>query len=390
MFKLIKNGKVYGPELLGKVDILISGNKIIKIDEKIDFDDPIFDVEVINAEGKIVVPGFIDQHVHIIGGGGEAGFHSRTPEVMLSNIVGFGITTLVGLLGTDGTTRHLESLLAKARALETEGVTTYIFIGSYELPTRTMTGSVRKDIVLIDKVIGAKIAISDHRSSQPTKQELIKLVEDIRVGGMLSGGFGIVVLHLGDAKEGLDKIIEVVDEIEIPIRHFLPTHVNRNRKIFEQSIQFAKMGGVIDITSGINSGNLRADTIKPSKAVMECIENKVPVENITMSSDGNGSLLKYNPDRSVKELVAASLNSLHSEFRDMVIEEGIELSEALKVITSNVAKLLSIYPLKGSIGIKSDADIVIMDENLDIDMVLAKGKKMMENGEVIVKGTFER
>lgn len=389
MFKLIKNGKVYDPECRGKMDVLIAGNKIVKIDEKINIDESNFDVEIIDAAGKIVTPGFIDQHVHIIGGGGEMGYASRTPEVMLSTVVEAGTTTLVGLLGTDGTTRHLETLLAKARSLEMQGLTTYICTGSYELPTKTMTGSIRSDLVLIDKVIGTKIAISDHRASQPTKQELMRLVEDTRVGGMLSGGFGIVVLHMGDGKEGLNKIIEIVEEIEIPAKHFLPSHVNRNKNVFEQAMKFAKMGGVIDITSGLNPDNLRADTLKPSKAVKECIENNVPIENITMSSDGNGSSLKYNPDGTVKGLAASSLNSLHHEFRDMVMEDGIELSEALKVITSNVAKLLSVYPTKGSITLGSDADIVLMDENLNLDMVLAKGKKMMQDGKAIVKDTFE-
>lgn len=389
MFKLIKNGKVYNPEYMGKMDILIVGSKILKIEKQIDLDRSTFDVEVIDAEEKILVPGFIDQHVHINGAGGETGFHSRTPEVMLSTVINAGVTTVVGLCGTDGTTRNLESLLAKARGLEIEGITTYIYTGSYEIPTKTITGSIRRDIVLIDKVIGTKIALSDHRSSQPTKQELIRIAKDTRVGGMLSGGFGVVHLHMGDGEDGLSKIVEAVKEAEIPIRHFIPSHVNRNRKIFNQAMEFGRMGGVLDITSGLNSENLRADTVKPSKAVKECIENGVPIENITMSSDGNGSVAKYNDDGTVERLAAASLDTLHHEFRDMIIEEGIDISDALKVITSNVAKALSIYPVKGSIRDGSDADIIIINENLYIDMVLAKGRKMMENGEVVVKGTFE-
>lgn len=390
MLKLIKNGRVYCPEHMGKADLLIVGDKIGKIEENIDPSGCLLEVEVIDAQGKNVVPGFIDQHVHMIGGGGEAGFASRTPEVMLSSIIRAGITTLVGLLGTDGTTRQVQSLLAKARGLEIEGVTTYIYTGAYEIPTRTITGNVRWDIILIDKIIGVgEIAISDHRSAQPTKQELKRLAAEARVGGILSGKKGLVHLHVGRGKGGLNMVFEIVEESDIPISQFVPTHINGSRALLDQGIRFAMAGGVIDITSGASPMRGDRDSIKPSKAIMECLERGVPLGRITMSSDGNGSIPLYDEEGNIMGLTVASLESLHAEFRDLVVEEGLDMSEALQIITSNVAKVLGLYPLKGRINVGSHADIVILDEGLNIDTVIARGRKMMEGGKVTVKGTFE-
>ncbi|HEY8804622.1 MAG TPA: amidohydrolase family protein, partial [Clostridium sp.] len=198
MITIIKNGEVYAPEYIGKKDIIIAGGKIEAIVENTTVPQNFAPVKVINADGKLVFPGFIDAHVHIIGGGGEGGFKTRTPEIYLSDIVVGGITTVVGCLGTDGVCRDLKTLLAKSRALEEEGISTYIYSGSYAIPVSTITNSCKSDIMLIDKVIGiGEVAISDHRSSQPTYEEFIKVVADARVGGLLSGKAGVVNVHLG-------------------------------------------------------------------------------------------------------------------------------------------------------------------------------------------------
>ena len=81
-----------------------------------------------------IVPGFIDQHVHVTGGGGGGGFATRGPEAMLTDLTRWGITTVVGITGTDGTTRTPVALLAKVRALEIEGLTAYMWTGAYDVP----------------------------------------------------------------------------------------------------------------------------------------------------------------------------------------------------------------------------------------------------------------
>lgn len=387
---LLKNCDVYAPEHRGYQDILIVGDRIGKISPHIDIGTTVFAVEVIDLDGKRIAPGFIDPHVHMIGGGGEAGFYSRVPEITLSGIISSGITTLVGVLGTDGTTRHLESLLAKARGLETEGVTTYMFTGSYELPPLTITGSIRRDMILIDKVIGiGEVAVSDHRSSEPTVQEIKRLVTEARLGGMLSGKAGIAHFHMGSGKDGLNKIVEAVETSEIPARHFYPTHINRKRELLDEGIEFAKQGGYIDLTAGVSPQNGFAGTIKPSHSVIACLDKGVPLSRLTMSSDGNGSMAVYNEAGKVERLLVTTLDSIHKEFQDLVLQDGLDMAQALHTVSTNAAALLGLYPLKGAIEADSHADLVVLGDKLELDMVFAKGVKMMENGVVIKKGTFE-
>ena len=230
---LIKNSHLYGPEDMGIRDVLIGGGKILRIAENLP-EEEAYGITVIDGTGKVLMPGLIDAHVHILGGGGESGYHTRTPELMLTDALEGGVTTIVGCLGTDGTTRTMTNLIAKARGLEEEGITTYIYTGSYQVPVRTLMGSVMDDLILIDKVVGTgEIAVSDHRSSQPTKEEFAKIVADTRVGGILSGKAGIVNIHLGDGKEQLSFLRYVLEETQIPPSNMLPTHINRSRSLME-------------------------------------------------------------------------------------------------------------------------------------------------------------
>ena len=281
---LLKNADVYAPEHLGLVDLLIVNDKIVRIGEHIEQPEGL-SCQVLDAHGGKVVPGYVDQHVHIIGGGGESGPYSRTPEIFLSELTRVGITTVVGVLGTDGTSRHNESLLAKARGLTHDGISAYMLTGSYEIPVHNMTGDVRRDIILINECLGVgEIALSDHRSSQPTRAELEKILTQSRLGGMLSGKAGVVQFHMGVGERGIDVLFDIVRETEIPAKHFIPTHVNRAFHLFAQAKEFAKLGGYIDITSGIREQDGFPACVKPSDAIKELYEEKIPMDRVTTVS----------------------------------------------------------------------------------------------------------
>lgn len=387
MFTILKGGHVFSPEDQGIRDILIAGQVIGHIAPSIDSSPAYGGAEVVEVAGRLVVPGFIDQHVHLLGGGGEDGFASRTPEVALSDITLGGTTTVVGCLGTDGITRSMAGLLAKARSLETEGVSTYIYTGAYEVPPPTLTGSVRTDLVLIDKVIGCgEVAISDHRSAQPTAAELARLAAEARVGGLLSGKAGVLHLHVGDGERQLSLLREVAGGTEIPVSQFVPTHMNRNRALIEEGICWTNQGGVIDFTAAGNAAG-QPDTITAARAVAYCLERGVSIDQLSISSDGHGSLPVFDGQGGVSGLAVAKLTWLHAEIKSLV-KSGIALPVALRPVTVNPARILKLHPDKGVLQTGSQADIVVLDRQLNVEQVFAKGRRLVKDGQAVVKGTF--
>jgi beta-aspartyl-dipeptidase (metallo-type) len=390
MLTLIKDGDIYAPDHLGKKDILLVDKKIGFIQDEIQVPDDFVEVKVIDARGKKVVPGFIDSHVHLIGGGGEGGFRTRTPEIQLTQATTAGITTLVGVLGTDGTTRTMAGLIAKARALEEEGITTFVQTGSYQVPVKTLTGKIEDDIILIDKIIGAgEIAIADHRSSQPTAEELAKIASAARIGGMLSGKCGIVNVHVGDSHDHLKMIEQVIENTDISIRQFYPTHMNRNPHLFEAGIQYAKKGGWIDFTTSTIPKFQDEGEVKCSVALKRMLDAGVEIGQITFTSDGQASLPDFDDNGELIGLQIGRVSSLYEAVKEAVLSEAIPFETAIRVITENPATVLKLGR-KGRIEIGRDADLVLLDENYEIDTVLALGKVMVENGEAVVKGTFEQ
>lgn len=391
--KLIRQAEVYAPEYLGKKDILVINDKIVAIEDQISGGFDQLTVEEIDGSSLIATPGFIDCHFHILGGGGEGGYQNRTPEVTLSQLTTAGVTTVVGCLGTDGVGRDMVALISKAKGLEAEGISTYVYDGSYRLPLDPVTDSLIKDFLTIDKVIGiGEIAVSDHRSSQPSFEEFTRAVADARVGGMLSGKAGITNVHLGGGKRQYELLLQTVEETEIPISQFLPTHANRTSELFEASIAFAKMGGTIDFTASEDPDfwEREDDEVRFSKGLKRLLDEGIGLDQFTMTSYGQGSLPYFDENNQFIGLGVGSSRALMVGIKEAVQVEQIPLEIALRAITSNPAKILKLAQ-KGRIAPGMDADLCLLNQDtLDVETVIAKGKVMVDKKNVKVWGTFEQ
>ncbi len=387
MLTLIKNAEVYTPEKLGQKDVLLAGSSIVAIADEINLPESV-SARVIDASGMYMVPGFIDAHVHIAGAGGEGGPASRTPEMLLSDMISAGVTTVIGCLGTDGITRSVESVLMKVKSLRAEGVSAWMYTGAYQVPTPSITGDYARDIALIEEVIGVgEVAISDHRSSVPSNEELTRMTAHARVAGMIAGKAGIINIHMGDARKPFNPLYKVVETSELSLRQFLPTHINRNDYIFEDAKTYG-LKGYLDITTS-SYPYYPDEEIKPATALRLLIEAGVPAEHITFTSDACGSLPGFDPvtGELIKMETGKPLSNL-LELRDAVFEEKLPLETALKVLTSNPARILKLKK-KGNIVKGMDADVLLLSKDLRINAVFALGQQVLENGVLLKKGTYE-
>lgn len=388
MFLLLKNANVFAPKPLGINDILICDEKIVAIAPDLVVSVPA-PIRTIDLGGKVTIPGFIDGHVHLIGGGGEGGFATRTPEVAVGKLIEAGITSVCGLLGTDAATRHIASLYAKAKALRTEGISAWFFTGGYRVPSPTLTGDIGDDVTFLDACIGLKTAISDHRSSQSTVDELARIASQSRIGGMTAGKAGSVVVHLGDGDGHFDPLIAVIEQSEIPIGQFIPTHVNRKRALLDEAKLWAKRGGNIDFTTGIDAEDNPAGSTKTSTSIAECLADGLPLDRISMTSDGNGSLPDFDADGNMTGISVAGFDSVPREFADLVEIEKLGIEAALAPITINPARMLGLGASKGQLKPGFDADILVLDDAMMPDSVIARGKPAMIGKERLLRGTFE-
>jgi beta-aspartyl-dipeptidase (metallo-type) len=388
---LIKESEVFAPKPLGKKDILIIGDKIARIDNSIScktLKAAAFNIKVINGKNCFAIPGFIDQHLHFNGAGGEGGPLYRTPPLQLSTLLEAGITTAVGLLGTDGSTRSLRELYMKSCSLELEGLTTKIFTGSYQIPSPVLTSDITTDLALIEKVIGLKIAYSDHRSSHSSIEKLKEVISQSRIGGIISGKSGVVMIHIGEGPSRLKPLLNVINDTDIPIQQLAPTHLNRSEQVLEESIEYAKQGGYIDLSAGVSKKYGFSTAVNPAEAVPILFQEGIPENIITMSSDGNGVMTIIDPVTGNKKPLMAPVGALLEEFVK-IISSGIPLESAIRITSTNVADHLCLFS-KGRIREGKDADIILFDENsLSIQSMVVKGEISIANGQLKKKGIFE-
>ena len=383
MFRLLKSGHVYSPKDLGVKDILLWEDRVIKIGENLKIPEG-FVGEESDLSGKIIIPGIVDTHVHITGGGGEGGFTTRTGEITFEEIAEAGVTTLVGVLGTDGYARRVEDVLIKCMALREEGFDCYFLTGSYTLPITTMRGSVAEDIIFNEYCLGVgEVAHCDHRGSLMRYEEFTRLCADTRNGARLSGLKGVLNVHLGNYPNPADFFIRACEE-DITFRPLIvPTHVTRKYEVFESCLKFLEYGGQIDITAGSDGSSGRKCG---SVEGLEIIYRKYgSLDRVSMTSDGNGSMPVWDELGNMIGMGKGSSKVLLKDLKKATQRGVIPFEETLRTMTTTPAAIYGLKNSAGTIVENGTANFAVLDENLDLEKTILNGKTVWQKGKGVVR-----
>jgi len=253
----------------------------------------------------------------------------------------------------------------------------------------SVLSSIKRDIMFIDKFVGVgEVAIADHRSSQMTSAEMARVASKARVAGMLSGKSGIVSIHVGDEPGQLTILHKVIEEFDIPISQFYPTHINRTELTLSAGFKFAKQGGRIDFTTSTTPQIIAQGEIPAAQALAMAIEQGIDIEQLTMSSDGNASLPIFDEKGILVDLQVGLVKSLHQSMVDSVKQYDVDFQLALSSITSSPADILKLTH-KGRIQVGNDADLNLLNEKtLAINSVFAKGKQIIKEGHFLTSTQY--
>ncbi|URM96453.1 amidohydrolase family protein [Actinomadura madurae] len=382
---VVRNAHVFAPEDLGVRDILCAGGRIAALEP--DLDVGALAAPEIDAAGMRVIPGMVDGHVHVIGGGGAEGYGSRIPELWAGELAAAGITTVVAPPGLDMVTKNLEGLLAKIYALESEGLTAYMMTGGFQRPFRTITGSLRRDIYTIEKIIGVKIALGETRASRFRRRELVELAAQLHWLSGFTGKACLMHAHLGEAEHPAAQLVHTMRRSGVPPHRFQATHCNFTPDTMQAAEEVARHGGFVDFNPILTPEFGHPHAVPVVQAVLRSLDAGIDDRLVTLTTDGNASVPMLLED-GTRGAYEKSLTWLWSAVVELV-REGMPLSRALSFVTANPARALGLEARKGRVRVGADADLVVIGSDMEIEHVIARGRHLVDRGRPTVMSLYE-
>lgn len=368
---LIKNGKVLtmAGENYNKGYILIKEKKIIKVGDMKELNESDLkdsDITIIDAEGKYVLPGFIDAHCHVGMCEDSTGFEGEDTNEMTDPITPH-------LRAIDGIF-HMDRSFVEARE---NGVTTVVtgpgsanVIGGQFAAVKTYGRRIEemiiKDPVAVKIAFGEnpKIVYAEKKQAPSTRMATAAL---LRENLILAREYKEMLQKYNDDKENNDKpdydmkleaLLKVLNR-EIPFK----AHAHRADDILT-AIRIAKEFDVDLTIEHCTEGHLIQDIIC-EEGVGVIIgpsisdRSKVELRNLTVKTPGilskagvKVAIMTDHPCTPIQYLTVCAA---------MAVREGMDEEEALKAITINAASLSGIQDRVGSIEVGKDGDITIFD-----------------------------
>jgi N-acetylglucosamine-6-phosphate deacetylase len=383
--------KVYNGQIITPYRIIENGSVLIKGDTIIEVtagDIEVPDAIEIDACGKYVAPGFIDLHVH---GGGGHDFMDGSEDAFLKiaeTHARFGTTAMTPTTLTsekDGLLNTLK-LYEAASKRNSKGSE---FLGVHlEGPYFAMNQRGAQDPCYIRdpdpseyKDILSRTNVIKRWSAAPELKGGIAFGQYVRSKGIL-----VALAHTDAIYE------EVLDAFENG--YTLATHLYSGMSGITRRNAF-RYAGVIESAFIIDEMDVEiiADGVHVPAPLLKLAYKIKGPDKIALITDAmraaglpDGDSILGNIDTGLKVIVedgvaklpdrssfAGSVATADRLVRTMIKLADVSLTDAIKMITSTPARIMGLGDKKGSLTAGKDADIVIFDGDINIEMTLIKG-----------------
>ena len=226
--------------------------------------------------------------------------------------------------------------------------------------------------------------MGDVNGSFPSSQAILEMLSQIRQAAVTVNKQGLLHVHLGSIPNPFD-IFEEIAASGFPIgTHLRPTHCARTEFLLKSACAYAMESHdrYIDITT---DGPCYLG--QPAAAVSAAVSCGVPVEQITLSSDGHGVVPRFDADGNVVGQAIGEVARNHETMVELVRDFSFPLSDALSLITRNAADSLGLTD-QGRLEIGACANAVLLNQNLQIVAVVSRGQVAMHGDTLAVKEPF--
>ena len=372
----VKNGKVYINGLFQKTNLTIKGGVFSSLGE--DNDDSLPELD---AEGKHIVPGFIDIHTH--GAAGVDVNHGTSRDLLKVGrfFASQGTTSFLASIATDSEENTLRSIDQICEAMEYQDGGAQLLGIHLEGPflSPEYKGAMAEcflkkvDFELFERYRQAADGRVKYITVSPEVEGVSELIRKIRPLG--------IVISIGHSGADYETAMACIRDGAAS-----STHTFNGMKLMHQ--HFPSMGGAVlesDIyceaicdgrhlhpgvvrlllkTKGLNrvvaiTDSMMATGLADGKYMVGASEVEVVNGDARLISDG---------------MRAGSTLTTINALRNLVLFTGRSMEELIPLLTANPAALLKIDDRKGSIALGKDGDIVILDDSMNVDATVVRGK----------------